>query len=362
MTTEFLQHLAGLVDSDGCYTLKQRHGADVRIGQGEKKLDLLEHVMQKTGFGTIGTNGQKKREFNQENFQWFCCGDDAVKIAQQILPYTVEKKRLAEVIAGYECGRTQDTPVTVMELDKTGAVVTTTQFTSSSKAAAYLGFSGPTNITTWSKSGRAVMSKTLKEYVKIPRDTETPLRIKANHERQLKLWEQVQPLRPGISGFTFPLRFSGEVEDKVPNSMSEPYAAGFAEGDGCFCIETYNGIQLRIRVSVGQKDSYMPLQFLRYFKTGVIYHGSKDFKRPDKTTILCHKYEWTVFGQEAIDYMTRIRPFIVSAAVQEQIDIIVNNEISFATQKMLLKYKGCTFKKVDNPMVEKQDRAKKQKV
>lgn len=336
LSTEFKQYLAGFIDSDGCIGLKTRHGPELRACQSFKKIDILHFIKEQTGIGEIYLTSKAKKDHLQDGYMWIIGAEKAVDIVTQILPHLIEKYRLGKVVAGWICGRTQDVLTTVHEHNNL-TIVKTTTFTSKTKAAAYMG-SNLYKVTTMAGTGRIAPSRKLRCRVSVTCNTELCESIKQNHNQQWRLWIEVLPQRPEVTGMSFPLRYSVDLDKINLQSITMPYAAGFAEGDGSFCvIQNNKSASFSLRCDITQKDAFIPVQFLRFFKVGVIYHHTSKMANKE---VLFHCYKWTVTGQQAKEYMQMIRPYIVSHAVKQQIDIIMSNGVNQETRDMIKQYKA----------------------
>jgi LAGLIDADG endonuclease len=167
--------------------------------------------------------------------------------------------------------------------------------------------------------------------------------IAENQTRLVALYNSVKKLRPVIDefkGVTTPLKIHHITA--VPLLASLPYLTGLAEGDGNFSVDT-NGTGFRVRAEVTQQDRYILFQYMKFFECGTVYSHQTNYRgrKADQS-------KWTVFHDDAVQYMNKILPYVVSNAVRQQIRLILDGGATKTVQDELKQFKACTLRMCEN--------------
>ena len=90
-----IAYFAGFFDGEGCVTVGLNGG--IALGIVNTSLEVLTALQ--LGFG--GSISPRKQIVNKPQFVWRVYGDDAVRIAKELIPFSIEKRAQLEVVLAW---------------------------------------------------------------------------------------------------------------------------------------------------------------------------------------------------------------------------------------------------------------------
>jgi len=96
-----LAYLAGLLDGEGCITIRRRFGGcnsySGRFLISMTALDLLSSLRDQFGIGTI-TKASRKLDGHKQMYRWSVFSQQAASLLKEVLPYLHLKRKHAELV------------------------------------------------------------------------------------------------------------------------------------------------------------------------------------------------------------------------------------------------------------------------
>lgn len=331
MNNSVKSYIAGFIDGDGSISLSSK-GPQINIVQTEKKKDILEYIQTNLQRGKICLKQKKKAEFNSDIYSWYCCASNSVYVANEILPFIIEKKERFNIVSQWICGNYQNNSITVTIKDKNTK--------------------NELETLTYSSQGTISKALNIKEYIirkylekEISYENNNKLysftinntsNITDNHKNLLIKYEEIKDTLPSsIYDNQFkPLKIKDITS--IDCHIDIYYITGFVEAEGCFGMEK-NGNKEQIKCQIGQKNINILLQVMKYFNMGTIYYNKSN-----------NSFSWVIKCSDAVTYLNAILPYVISKSVKTQIKMLLDG----TTQEKLKEFKGCSLKKEDNPRID----------
>jgi hypothetical protein len=333
---EALQYIAGFFDADGCAVLNYRHGPYVVFSQGEKKKDILEFIQKELGNGVLELAIKATKEGNQNLYNLRYSNMEAVRIMTLLEPYLIEKKNKAKIISNWLCGYTTAKVIKAYDMENNGELIG--KYNTIGECARSLS-------TSTFKMHQPTITKCLQhDRIFGARDCDFKIHGKRirfeeieeesgiiieNHERLYDEWLDCEKPSTDMTTLTFPY-YAKNVLDSTTDDISIQYISGFAEGDGCFCIQK-NGNGFRIICTIGQKNLNILIYIMKYFKFGTIYRYVKNEES---------FYEWCIINNDAVLYMNSILEYTRSFCVRSQMKEIIEYGATLDVKNSIKRYKA----------------------
>ncbi len=335
MDLSAIQYAAGFFDADGCVTLDMRHGPRIVFSQGQKKIDILQSIQKDFGNGILELAIKASNIDNQDLYNLRYSNSEAVRIMQLLEPYLIEKKSHAKIVSQWICGYTTAKVIKAYDMVNNGELIgkykticecaralTTSTFTmhqpTITKCLKHNRIFGATD-RLFKIHGKRIQFKEVVEESGV---------ILENHTRLYDEW--INCVKPTIdtTSITFPFHYYDLKSFET--HISIPYITGFAEGDGCFCIQK-NGDKFRILCTIGQRNLNILLHIMKHYNFGTIYVSTMNDKP---------MYEWCVYSTFALLYMNSIIDHVRSFCVLAQMQEIMKDGPTLHVKDSIKKYKA----------------------
>lgn len=309
-----LQYIAGFIDADGCFLIQkkgntQSYNCIITIGQAEKGIDALYYIYDNIG-GSIRVHVyREENDNNQTSYSWYVCGKDAVAFSNMIIPFLNVKKREALIFIQFPVFDIHVIPIIAIN-SKSKEEREYQTLKECSKSMNYSNFA-------FKKRDKIIFGdwEIKKKFNK--EEIENISSVRKNVYERLQLCKTIP-------------------HEQIPDNIevSDPYFAGFFDGDGRFKPEGKSGHEH----SVSQKYPEICKLFQRTFG-GTFYFSD------------CNS-QWTwriaTFGG---DFIKRIAPYIVGKKKQAELILNMNPGESSKVYAELRDLKGkgkMNTSKIDN--------------